>query len=326
MAEKIVVSLTSIKSRENALKETLISLLNQKFDRPYEIRVYLSHEPYLLDDGFDREPHWISEISQSHANCKLKVFFVRNTGPYRKLLPVLKDCFNAPFGTIIITCDDDTYYEQNWLSTLLECHYKIGGIVAFRGHTISIEENSDNLPPYREWQLNKKKKHYCLSNLPTGKDGIVYRPYYFRPEVLDVDRAILMAPTADDLWFRWHTITNGVPCYLIKLTGKVFKDVPSFSEEVSLWEEYNKNGGNDITVGKLEDYSYSTFKLNVKTVLEKFYSNEKIIIPSGNKNTDLIGMAAQQIHSSSTIKGCSNEFKVLSARSYELIRYCLRNK
>ncbi len=144
MNERIIVSLTSIKNREAALKETVASLLAQDIDVPFEVRIHLSREPYLIDSGFGAEPSWIASLRERNPRCMLSVRFVPNTGPYRKLLPVLEECFGDPLGTVIVTCDDDTQYSQTWLTTLLLHHRCTGGLVAFRGHTARLSPQSSS--------------------------------------------------------------------------------------------------------------------------------------------------------------------------------------
>lgn len=318
--EKIIISLTSIRSRENCLKETLICLLNQDFDFNYEVRVYLSKEPYLLDEGYDEEPHWVNEISGINEKCNLKIFFVENTGPYRKLVPVLKEYFLSGLDAIIITCDDDVKYDRWWLKNLIAVHCKVGGIVAYRGHSIKMEDDGQKLASYKIWQINKNKKQFCLSNLPTGKDGVLYRPYYFRKEVVDMSMAMSIAPTADDLWFRWNTIVNAVPCYLITLSGKVFSDVSSFVEENSLWEEFNKKGGNDKTIEKLEVDFKKRIGFNIFDVLEFFFGKKDGEIGGCE---ELVNLCRKNIYSTHLGEDAPESFRCLNASTYELIRYSL---
>lgn len=318
--ERIIISLTSIKAREEALRETLISLVQQDFNGLYEVRVNLSHEPYLLDEGFAEVPLWIVDLQRMNPQCTLQVVFVRNTGPYRKLLPVLSEFIGDPFGAIIVTCDDDTRYASTWLNKLLGYHRQTGGLVAFRGHTAILSSEAKTLMPYAVWQKNSAKVHHSLANLPTGKDGIVYRSCYFNNDVLDVETAMKLAPTADDLWFRWHSMIRGVPCYLIDLGDRVFDDVPSFENQVSLWEIYNKTGGNDRTVEYLEEHFLTRYGIDVSTVLDEYRQHMmQIHLPSLSESRGNPALlAARQVRILEHLKDL--ELANLVARSYELFR------
>lgn len=322
----VIVSLTSIKSREAALRETLESLMKQDIPTHYEVRVHLSHEPYLMDEGFAGEPAWIGELAALNLQCSLSVRFVRNTGPYRKLLPVLEGCIDGDMGTVIVTCDDDTYYEPTWLRTLLHYHRLTGAIVAYRGHTASLHATDKSLLPYASWQKNSHKCHYSLANFPTGKDGVLYRPCYFDRSILNVETAIKLAPTADDLWFRWHSLLRGVPCYIINLNDQVLKSVPSFEKEKSLWEQYNKNGGNDRTIASLEKHFNQAFGMPVSNVLQIYEQGLCMVdTPSfdvARKSPAML--AARQVRVLNGMLDAHVKVRSLTASSYELIRISFR--
>ena len=323
---RVIVSLTSIKSREAALQETLASLIAQDIPSHYEIRVHLSQEPYLMDEGFAGEPAWVGELATRNPQCSLSVHFVRNTGPYRKLLPVLEEFIDSPMNAVIVTCDDDTYYESSWLRTLLHHHSLTGSIVAYRGHTACLHSVDNSLSSYADWQKNTHKCHFSLANLPTGKDGVVYRPYYFDRSVLDVETAIRLAPTADDLWFRWHSLMRGVPCYLISLNQNVLPTVPSSDSEVSLWEQYNKKDGNDRTIAVLENHFQETSGTSVSKVLNNYFQDLSMpALPSfdaGRKSPAML--AARQVRVMTAMLGSRDDFRAVSALSYELTRLILR--
>lgn len=325
---RVIVSLTSIKSREAALQETLASLIAQDIPSHYEIRVHLSQEPYLMDEGFAGEPAWVGELATRNPQCSLSVHFVRNTGPYRKLLPVLEEFIDSPMNAVIVTCDDDTYYESSWLRTILHHHSLTGSIVAYRGHTACLHSVDNSLSSYADWQKNPHKCHFSLANLPTGKDGVVYRPYYFDRSVLDVKTAIRLAPTADDLWFRWHSLMRGVPCYLISLNQNVLPTVPSSDSEVSLWEQYNKKDGNDRTIAVLENHFQETSGASVSKILNNYFQDLSMPdLPSfdaGRKSPAML--AARQVRVMTAMLGSRDDFRAVSALSYELTRLILRGR
>jgi hypothetical protein len=328
MKAHVIVSLTSIKSREAALQETLASLIAQDISCHYEVRVHLSQEPYLLDEGFAGEPTWVGELATRNPHCSLSVRFVRNTGPYRKLLPVLEEFIDNVLSAVIVTCDDDTYYDPSWLRTILRHHSLTGSLVAYRGHTACLHSVDKRLLPYSSWQENPHKCHFSLTNLPTGKDGVVYRPYYFDHNVLNVDEAMRLAPTADDLWFRWHSLVRGVPCYLIDLNDQVLKSVASFEKEVSLWECYNKKDGNDRTIAVLEKHFQQTSGTSVSNVLNNYIQGLSMSsLPSFDTGRKYPAMlAARQVRVLNAMHGEPDDFRAVSALSYELTRlsFCRR--
>lgn len=319
---RVFISLTSIKSREKSLFETVSTLVNQDYPYNYEVRLYLSHEPYLLDEGFSHAPSWINELKNRNKLCSLIVKFVSNTGPYRKLLPILGEYFNGSIDPLIITCDDDTQYSNDWLRTLIRLNQLTGGLVAFRGHSVSMDSDNKQLSPYREWQSNPLKKHLGLENIPIGKDGIIYRPKYFSKSVLNISKALEIAPTSDDLWFRWHSIIRGVPCYLIDLGDQVFDNSPSFKKELSLWEKYNKKGGNDKTIKKIEIYFQNTLGINVADTLSAYHLRiqEKATPSFYFAQYSHSIMAAKQVRAIGNTFEAPESTRAIIARSYEVSR------
>ncbi|MDD3744256.1 MAG: glycosyltransferase [Lentimicrobiaceae bacterium] len=321
--DRVIVSLTSIKKREEALRETIECLVRQDYPFHYQVRLNISHEPYLMDDGFEEAPAWIRDLQKVNPKCNLQVRFVRNTGPYRKLLPVLRESFDHKCNDIIVTCDDDTKYPSTWLSTLISYHAKFGGVVAFRGHSIKVDTNVERLCPYSHWQRNREKNYFGLENLPTGKDGILYRPVYFNRGVLDEDRAMKMAPTTDDLWFRWHSILCGVPCYLISLERGGIDNAAALDQEVSLWEIFNKEGGNDQAIRRLEEYFFDNYGNNIYSLLVRYfdYSDNVEGVPVFAEFNDPSFYAARQVRFLSNSDRIKSESLIsVFARNYDFLR------
>ena len=60
----------------------------------------------------------------AEAKELINVKWVPNTGPYRKLIPMLRE--SRPTD-IIITADDDIFYGENWLPGLLKAYEQTEG-------------------------------------------------------------------------------------------------------------------------------------------------------------------------------------------------------
>ena len=320
--QRVIVTLTSIRARAAALRETIESLVRQDHPSAFEVRVHLSHEPYLMDEGFASVPDWAGDLQALNPLCSLRFAFVRNTGPYRKLLPVLAECMESDPDALIVTCDDDTRYARDWLSRLLHRQRCTGGVVAFRGHSMRLDPEGTTLSPYGLWQTNPDKCHFGLHNLPTGKDGVVYHPSHFDRSVLDVDTAMRLAPTADDLWFRWHAVARGVPCFLIDLGDRVFDDVPSFDESTSLWEVYNKQGGNDNTIAALERHFQERHDTTVAAQLAEYQRCMRAAeLPKlAGHNHSTAALAARQVRVLDAMARRPAAEQMVTARSYALFR------
>ncbi|MCS5931212.1 glycosyltransferase [Klebsiella pneumoniae subsp. pneumoniae] len=51
----------------------------------------------------------------------VKIKYVKNTGPYRKILPAIK---NAELDDVLVYADDDVVYDYKWLSSLISSFEK----------------------------------------------------------------------------------------------------------------------------------------------------------------------------------------------------------
>lgn len=256
--DHVIIGLTTMRRRLSTLHLTLTSLLQQDYPS-FEVRVFVSRQPFLLDEGVVELPEDCLQLDPSGE--RLKWEWVNNIGPYRKLLPILAgaDADDA----LIVTADDDTKYPADWLSRLVYFHQRHGGIVSYRGHRIRHEGNA--LSRYRKWMTGGIDENPSVLNLPTGKDGVLYRKKFFHSGVLDVGAALRICRTADDLWFKWHTVIYGVPVFLIETdysvgTLEVVNDGPS------LYWSFNQGGENDRAVAALETYAEQKFGVTVADI------------------------------------------------------------
>lgn len=247
----ITVSLTTIASRLGKVTGTLRSLLSQDYPQ-ITVRLYLSREPFLLDEGVvGALPADLAALAE--ADPRLKVQFTPNIGPYRKILPLLTEMNGS--RALVATADDDTIYPINWLSELYHAYRRHRCVVCYRGHR--MRRSRHEFENYRSWMLAGIARNPDLYNLPTGKDGVLYETTFFHPNVMNHVRALQIAPTADDLWLKWHySAFEDVPTFIINTDYKAqtFKDDP-FGK--SLYKAFNRDGGNDATIHRLEAYTAS---------------------------------------------------------------------
>lgn len=244
---KIIVSLTVIHTRLARLHLTLRSLLSQGYS-DIEVRVHASKEPFLLDQGAREVPDEIGSLIAEDSRLSWR--WVPNIGSYRKLLPVLVETIDE--DQLIVTADDDTIYPDDWLSTLLQYYSLFNCIVSFRGHYVAFDK--EGFAPYRRWMTHGIVENPSERVLPTGKDGVLYHTSFFDRRVLDYAKALQLAPTADDLWFKWHTAVNSVPVYCVEpdYTKGSMKET---SDGPSLYLQFNQAGANDTAVARLHHYA-----------------------------------------------------------------------
>lgn len=259
------IGLTTIRGREAALKRTVDSLLAQQLPtdgRHVELHLFLSREPYLLDQGFAVLPDFLRRRiwrSRLRPGLRLQVHWTANWGPYRKLLPLLDRLTpeQEALDPLLITADDDTLYPPDWLRRLVAAQVHWGCVVAFRGRQIVLDQGE--VLPYREWRVNDERLlRPSLLTVPTGKDGICYRLSQLDYRVRDVRKALKIAGHADDLWFKVHTLLTSTSSVLLHhsmtqqfvelgcLGNALKRGVPGQPIGQTLFLSINKRGGNDL--------------------------------------------------------------------------------
>lgn len=213
----VYISMTTIHNRLYGVAATLETILKGSV-LPTHIYIFVSSEPYLLDQGISKDffissSHRLRALSEWFPH--ISVVFTDNIGPHRKLLPLLakkweEDC-------VIVTVDDHEMYPPGMLASLVSYYRASGGsaVVALRSRRMGICANS---PPWRVSPYTKKHKGLWpetkpgrreMLMLPTGTGGVLYRPQFFHPIVFD-RRFLNLTRTGDDLMFRLATMAKGV--------------------------------------------------------------------------------------------------------------------
>lgn len=259
---KFIITLTTISSRLDHIHLVIKSLLAQDFPvHAYEVRLHLSKQAYLLDQGCPTLTGELQKLEMDNQG-RFSVVYVENTGPYRKILPVLNEVYEYDSDefcrTLIVTADDDTFYPPYFLNQLYQNYLKYRCVIAYRGR--SMEFDNGKLVPYNNWQ-RKIEANPSLLNVPTGKDGVLYSALHFNPRITEIALAEKYAPKADDLWIKAHTLLSGVPSFIINSDLRCeFNSVTGMEPDVSLYRSYNRRGGNDQAVIEIDRYLLHSFR------------------------------------------------------------------
>ena len=249
---QIFISLTSIFKNQDILLQTLQSIIKQT-RLPDKIFLYLSEEPYILDTGFKDKKITNSELLKFiNNNSIIDIKWVKNTGSYRKLLPLLKDKWDE--DCIIITIDDDTIYDNFLVEKLVNDYNKYKCVIGYRGFT-PLFDKLENFDYVKHDKLQKSS----LYNFLTGKGGILYKPQFFHKthDLIFNDKIYLnTSPTGDDIWFYMVRLLNNVKGYLDNRKWKV-KDLSG----IGLYVTFNMKKGVNTktfknTYNKLKELGY----------------------------------------------------------------------
>ena len=205
------VSLTSIFQNQNVLLKTLVSI-KQQIMKPTRLFLYLSEEPYLLDSGFKNRIITNSALNHfiQENNDLIELRWTENTGPYRKLLPLLKEKWEE--DCVIITIDDDTEYVNTLIRDLVNDYILHNCVINYRGFTPKLNKIEEMTYENRTIIIEK-----YIYNFPTGKGGILYHPSFFKRTgdlIFNKEMYTALCRTTDDVWFFMIRICNKVECFL----------------------------------------------------------------------------------------------------------------
>ena len=211
--QAVYVSLTSISGRLYGIIPTIQSIFAGTVT-PTRLFVFLSSEPFLLDQGISETAIRNHEIMNLTRIFPISIILTDNIGPHRKLLPLLarkweEDC-------VIVTVDDHELYAPRMLESLLRFYSASNrtAVVALRSRRMGVCSTLPwKLAPYTRkrrglWPEASPGRREMLT-LPTGTGGVLYRPQFFHPAVFShlLRNATI---TGDDLLFRLATFMQGV--------------------------------------------------------------------------------------------------------------------
>ena len=245
--DDIIVSLTSYSERvTNSLPYSLYSLFTQ---------TKLPNRIILFLDNITWNNNNLPPIIKHFKSLGLEVMFCEDYRSYKKLIPALKLFPNNP----IITVDDDIYYDSKLIENLVE-EYSMSDKKTVICHWACIqEERNGSFIPYSQWQDSQYGNEYSMYS-PFGGDGTLYPPHIFDAEIFNDKVFMLLAPSADDMWF-W------LMEYRCSVNVKLMKNALELKNlnvnQVNLLEEKNStalyfqncvHGQNDIQFEKLLEY------------------------------------------------------------------------
>lgn len=255
--KNVVISFTSYPARINMVNRVIESLFRQR-EQVDEIILWLSIEEFpekynnlpenltnlIGKNGFHIE--WVKENLKSHK----KYFYALQNS---------KD--------INITVDDDMYYSDTLVSTLMNSYRKYPYAISARGVRIIMKEG-EQIIPYIAWEsevseyIGIEKMDLCA----IGVNGILYPPGCAKERWFDIPSIIKLAENQDDLWLKWNQIIDNIP---VVYTGIIESDkVLENSQKTSLYFQNMYGGFNDISIHKLLE----NLKKNYKSVYKEWDS------------------------------------------------------
>ena len=193
----LTVSLTSYGKRVgNSAPYAIYSILNQTV---IPDRIVLNLDKETWNDN--NIPVLLKKLKKNGVTIQ----FVEDIGPHTKLLPTLS---RYP-DDVIITVDDDVYYEPDTIEELLNAYQQSDGeTVICRAGKCLIKDNG-RFGRYSE-QPDLSVYSDSPFKLPFGFAGVLYPPHIFSDEVFNVELIKRLCPKADDIWFGVTELHEGI--------------------------------------------------------------------------------------------------------------------
>lgn len=189
------INITTTHSRLDLCSATIWSLMHQSI-LPDQINLWVSHEPFMADQGVSIIPIWFDELNK--INDILRIHFVKNIGPYRKAIPALRA---ATSDDILTYADDDVIYAREWYESLLFTfnQYERKYIIAPRVR-LKRENIFGRLQSYNMFSVCSQDMLLDNRYIVTGVGGCMLTKAHIREDLIFLDDFIRVAPRTDDIW------------------------------------------------------------------------------------------------------------------------------
>ena len=189
----------------------------------------------------------------------LEVNLCEDVGPHTKLLPALQ---KYP-DDIIITVDDDVYYENGLIADLIADYHQKSEPCIICKSALVVGSKEGVILPYSQWKRAENPSTEKLLS-PYGFCGVLYSPHVFSQEVFNKAVYQTYCKNADDIWFSVIEIKEHIPVYLSLKPNHNIVDVDHCNEYVAnnsdaLHFSNDGLGKNDEQLAALVEY----YKLKV---------------------------------------------------------------
>jgi len=149
----------------------------------------------------------------------------------------------------VITVDDDTFLERDWLAGLLRAHEgHPDTVLCYRARRIVLDQGG-GFAPYQTWPVvmeEETSRHL----MPTGMGGILYPPRAIEAIRRKGTGFRGLVSNCDDLWFRFCTLEVGMPVRLLRPASRPLKKIP-FTQSRALWRSNVSGPANDQAIAVL---------------------------------------------------------------------------
>lgn len=238
----VIVSFTSFPER---IKYTAYVIESLKKQTVQVDKIIL----WLASSQFPLKENELPKALLEQLNENVEIRWCDDLKPHKKYFYTMQEYPDS----IVITVDDDVYYKENLVETLLDSYVCYPyAISAMRAHQITLDEEN-NIAPYSNWKREYKEVGIpSLALIATGIGGVLYPPHVLPPEVFNVTRIIDFCLFADDLWLKIMQVITNTPVVVASKSHNAVNI--EGSQEEALWKKNDLDGANDEQLKKILDY------------------------------------------------------------------------
>lgn len=201
----LIVSLTSIPDRINGVHYTINTLLRQSL-KPDKIILWLANEEF--PEGLENLPEELLSLRE----LGLEIEWCENLRSYKKIIPALEKYPDA----IIVTADDDLYYEEDWLESLYNEYLKAPeNIYTRRAARVKLCNNSFNIVSARKTNYTDIEGASYFNQM-LGGAGCLFPPGSLYKDIFDKENALSILPTHDDIYLWGMSVLNKTKICIVK--------------------------------------------------------------------------------------------------------------
>ena len=193
---QLIVSLTSFPGRIGSVDRTVNTLLQQTL-KPDRLVLYLAGSQF--PGGTADLPESLLEL-QGYG---LEIRWCDDLRSYKKLVPALRDFPED----IIVTADDDIYYQSDWLESLYRSFLRDPDCIHTRRACFLKYYNNGLVDIYAHYANGRCIPYY--GNQLMGGAGTLYPPHSLHEDVFDTGQIKTLIPTYDDIYFWAMAVING---------------------------------------------------------------------------------------------------------------------
>lgn len=256
-ASPVIVSFTTTSERIALCLPMVRSIINQteSYDR-FIMNISTDPYPNSTDQGFYQKelPEQIMEYMEAGL---MEIHYVENLGPLKKLAPILEKYFDDK-ECIIITCDDDIVYPNNWLELLLKKsrnHPDCAISAAMYIHQLSEHYITpfDNAPKVRFNEELRRPIHanFNFNHYLTGY-GLLVKPRFFTKRIFDYEKFLKYLPFEDDFFVSAELHNNGIKAHLVDIPHRWFKHI-RMNAMYKIWFTKHRDGKIDKALTIMKD-------------------------------------------------------------------------